>query len=148
MAAAASAHVFGVDPWGLPGQTAYRGRPRKQAKFVQDTNYQVAMGAIRRAGLQDRATLVRGFSTDVAAKWADPRPIGLLYIDGDHRADAAYGDLIAWRPFLAPEAVVAWDDYWPAHPGVVEAVDQLVAEGILTDLRVEARRLAVTRLAP
>jgi len=39
-------------------------------------------------------------------------------------------ELEAWRPALAPDAVVAFDDYdHPDYPGVREAIEQLGLPG-------------------
>src|SRR5690606_17962121 len=78
--------------------------------------------------------------------WTGPR-IGLIYIDGDHSFEGAVDDFEAWRPHLAADAVIAFDDYGaPSLPGVKQAVDYLVAEGRITEPEVVGGRLAISRL--
>src|SRR5690606_12219012 len=74
-------------------------------------------------------------------------PVGLLFVDGDHNYGAVRADVSAWATHLAPDAVIAFDDYAATHPEVVRAVDDMVAEGILEPVEVYHDRLAVTRLA-
>src|SRR5690606_26421652 len=57
-------------------------------------------------------------------------------------------DVSAWAAHLAPDAVIAFDDYAATHPEVIRAVDDMVNEGILEPVEVYHDRLAVTRLAP
>lgn len=134
------AHVYGVDPWTLPGD-----KPRK-AKFARSETERFAADYVTETGYGDAITLVRGYSADVAAAWSGPR-VGLLYVDGDHTVDGVLGDWEAWRPHLVGTATVVWDDYLhPRIEGVREAVDRLHADGYLTQPTVVADRIAVTRL--
>lgn len=57
-------------------------------------------------------------------------PVELLYLDGRHTCEATAAAFKAWRPALAPRALVALHDYGePAFPGVAEAVAQLGLQG-------------------
>lgn len=38
------------------------------------------------------------------------QPVGMLFVDGDHRCEAVRADLDAWLPHLLPGAVVVFDD--------------------------------------
>src|SRR5919107_17927 len=52
--------------------------------------------------------------------------IELLFVDSSHDRDATVAELRAWRPRLAPGALVVLHDYAnPAYPGVAEAVAEL-----------------------
>jgi predicted O-methyltransferase YrrM len=56
--------------------------------------------------------------------------VDLLFIDSSHEREATIHELRAWRPALAPGAIVAFDDYdHPNYPGVREAVAQLDLPG-------------------
>lgn len=95
---------------------------------------------IRGTGRGDLVRLVHASSPAVAASWADG-PIGLLFIDGDHREEAVRADWEAWSAHLAPGAVVAWHDYlvvegWETTrwAGVRRVVDALVEAGTLAIL--------------
>jgi predicted O-methyltransferase YrrM len=62
----------------------------------------------------------------------DDRPVDLLYIDSSHERQPTIDEVRAWRPVLAPEAVIAFDDYGhPDYPGVREAVQELGLDGRL-----------------
>jgi len=145
-AAGHGARVWGVDPWDLPGNEppAYRGGSKRtraaRATFNAAATREAAGEAVAAAGLSDRVTLVRGFSTAVAAGWAGP-PVGLLHVDGDHTA--AGRDVAAWWPHVAEDAVIAVDDYSARFPAVVRDVDALAAGGMA--LQVRHGRLAILR---
>lgn len=58
----------------------------------------------------------------------------MLFIDGNHGYDAVHADFAALRPLLLPQALVAFDDFSKAFPGVVRAVGDLVKARSLTPL--------------
>ncbi|HEU4751980.1 MAG TPA: class I SAM-dependent methyltransferase [Armatimonadota bacterium] len=133
------AHVTGIDPWDLPGNTY-------PAEFTESGPRRWAAHHVKTLGFSRRVSLVQGFSADVARTYAGP-PVGLLYVDGDHTKEGARQDIEVWAPHLAPGATIAVDDYGNEnYPGVAEAVDELVAEGVLEAVQVFHDRLAVTRL--
>ena len=145
------AHVWAVDPWDLPGDRRpynYCGGSRKaqriRAAFTSAATRQRAAKAVADCGLTEQVTLVRGFGQDYARGWSGPA-VGLLYVDGDH--NVARGDIDAWWPHLAADAVIAVDDYEPRFDKVVADVDQLVASGLVAQFRVHHGRLAVMRRA-
>lgn len=141
------AHVTGIDPWSLPGNVY-------DPPFTEDESRRWAMHWVQSLGYSDKIHLVNHFSTEVAAHWmpgafgpGGGRPVGLLYVDGDHTREGAKLDIVSWAPHLAPGARIAVDDYGhPDWPGVGEAVDELVAEGFLEPIQLFHDRLAVTRL--
>lgn len=122
------AFVHAVDPWDTPGNVGGR--------FHFDT--QEVRQAFRRQVdsmlLTSRVIVHQGFSVEVARSW--DIPIGLLYIDGSHTEKDVRADWVAWSRFLAPGAVVAFDDYdTPRNPGVKRVVDQIHQD--LPDIRWE-----------
>jgi predicted O-methyltransferase YrrM len=134
------AHVTGIDLWDSPGNTY--GPP-----FTDPSTKRWAHHHVQSLGYSRSITLVQGFSHEVAATWEGP-PVGLLFVDGDHSKDGARRDIEAWIPYLAPDAKIAVDDYGhPDWPGVAEALDELVGEGVLEPVEVFHDALAVTRLA-
>lgn len=139
------AHVTGIDPWDLEGNVY-------DPPFTEIDSKRWAEYRINELGYADRITLVQAFSHEVAEHWTNPdvggRPVGLLYVDGDHTKEGAKRDIVSWAPHLVPGAVIAVDDYGhPDWPGVGQAVDELVAEGFLEPIELYHDRLAVTRLA-
>lgn len=145
------AHVYAIDPWDLPGERGpynqHRGGAlgKHRKAFTDPGTYNWARYNVRANGYANRVTLIRDFSVKAAEKWTGG-PVGLLFVDGDHRYDAVRADVSAWAAHLAPDAVIAFDDYADTHPEVVQAVDDMVAEGILEPVKVYHDRLAVTRL--
>ena len=56
--------------------------------------------------------------------------VDLLYIDSSHECAQTIREWNVWRPVLAPDAIVVFDDYaHPAYPGVREAIEQLALAG-------------------
>lgn len=128
------AHVYAVDPWDTEGNVTGR------FGFAEAPTRIAFERQVRAARLWSRVTPLQGFSTQVARRWDGPL-VGLLFVDGDHSEQAVRADLEAWRPHLAPSAVVAFDDLdTPRNPGVRAAIESL---GI--PFTVEAERLAVHR---
>src|SRR6478735_787624 len=143
------AHVWGVDAWDLPGNTY--GPP-----FTDTGSRQWARYNVKALGYGKRVTLVHNFAVRAAREWVTRpdliglgnRPVGLLFVDDDHSYEGARNAILAWAPHLAPGATIAVDDYGhPDWPGVAQAVDALVDEGVLEPVEVFHDQLAVTRLA-
>ncbi len=65
-------------------------------------------------------------SKDAAAACPSP-PIGLLFIDAEHRYEAVRADLEAWMPRLASQAVVLFHDYKQPGADVHRYVNELIA---------------------
>lgn len=117
------AMVHAVDPWDLPGNAGGR------FGFDNPETLEAFKRQIRLVDLVDRIIVHRNFSVDAARHWgrAGRNAIGLLFIDGSHTAKDVRADWLAWSPYLAHGAVVAFDDYrTPRNPGVAEVVDSLV----------------------
>lgn len=133
------AHVFAVDAWDLDGNVTGR------FGFAEPSTRAAFEAQIRSVRLWSKVTPVRSFSADAGRAWPGPA-VGLLYVDADHAEAAVRADFEAWRPHLAPGAVVAFDDYGtPRNPGVAIAVDELVRSGALVDFELRAERLAVAK---
>jgi predicted O-methyltransferase YrrM len=79
--------------------------------------------------VRSRITLVAAPGSDGPR---DDRPVDLLYIDSSHDRQPTIEEVDAWRPALAPGAVIVFDDYGhPDYPGVREAVQELGLDGRL-----------------
>ncbi|MGH7139602.1 MAG: class I SAM-dependent methyltransferase [Pirellulales bacterium] len=61
-----------------------------------------------------------------AAGWPGP-PVGLLWIDGDHRYESVRADLAAWYPHLAADGLIGFHDV--DYAGVATVIGELVASG-------------------
>lgn len=142
------AKVIGIDAWDLPGQRktyeeSLRGLPGSGG--FTDTSVRLkASRHVVACGLADSVTLQRGFSAAAGLSWRGPK-IGLLFIDADHHEPAVLADFASWRPHLADDAVVAFDDYTAAFDGVISAVRHLVRSESIAEPKVLHGRLAVTR---
>jgi len=67
-----------------------------------------ARRTIRDAGLEGHVVLVVGDSVTVARAWAEP--LSLLFIDGGHGEDVAWGDYRAWAAKVAEGGTLAIHD--------------------------------------
>jgi predicted O-methyltransferase YrrM len=84
--------------------------------------------ALAPAHVRERITLVRWAGAEGPEHAA--APVDLLFIDSTHTREDTIAEVRAWRPRMAPGAIVALHDYDnPAFPGVREAVDELDLSG-------------------
>jgi len=80
------------------------------------------------ASARERIELVAAPGAEGAAHATEP--VDLLFIDSTHERDDTIAEVEAWRPRLAPGAVVVFHDYDnPAFPGVRAAVEALGLSG-------------------
>lgn len=54
-------------------------------------------------------------------------PVDMVFLDGNHRYEAVRRDLELWAPLLQPGGLLCGHDYG-AHPGVRQAVDEVVGD--------------------
>ena len=129
--------VYAVDPWDLAGNVyGKHGFTRPEVREAFEAQ-------LKKVRLWGRVTQVQAFSTDYADVYDGP-PVGLLFIDGDHRYEPVKADFEAWEPLLASGAVVAFDDYdTKPNPGVARFVGELAAAGF--DVQIVHDHLAVLR---
>jgi hypothetical protein len=69
----------------------------------------------------------QGTAVDAAAGWDGP-PVGLLFHDALHTADAVAADLAAWMPHMARASVVAAHDACSANFGVLEGASRVLPD--------------------
>lgn len=56
--------------------------------------------------------------------------VELLFIDGAHDRESVQADIEKYLPLLSADGLIVFHDYnEPCHPGVTEAVDELIATG-------------------
>jgi hypothetical protein len=77
------------------------------------------------AGVVEQVRLVNLSSEVVAPGWRTP--IGLLWIDGDHRYEAVRRDFYSWEPHL--QGNVAFHDSIQPTLGPMRLIDELLAGG-------------------
>lgn len=67
----------------------------------------------------------------IIAKSFKPQSIDFVFIDGDHRYEAVYEDIVEWSKIVKKGGIVAGHDYVKNDKnkyGVIEAVDRFVKE--------------------
>lgn len=77
------------------------------------------------AGICPYPTQILGNSQIVHNKWEEishNSSIDLLFIDGDHAAQALQGDIDGWVKFVKPGGYVLYHDYGSTHWGDVQKV--------------------------
>jgi hypothetical protein len=79
------------------------------------------------AGMSQRAALVNLTSEQAGRSWRDP--IGLLFIDGDHRYEAVREDADIWGSHIVSSGIVAFDDASDAASGPGRVVQELLDSG-------------------
>ena len=87
-------------------------------------------GAFHRAMVDSGAYLVPfiGVSSEVITPgWQ--QPVGLLWIDGDHRYEGVARDYRCWRPHLTAGATIVFDDADKPDIGPARLVGELVDAG-------------------
>ncbi len=90
---------------------------------------------LQRAGVTASVHVLGTTTVEAARTWSTQAqsPIRLLFIDADHRYARVREDFETWIPHVAHGGVVAWHDYDDAHAGVVQAVDEAVATGVVVN---------------
>lgn len=97
-------------------------------QIVQDRtdSHKVFIDNIKKCGVNNKVFPAKYDSAKAGKEWPDDSmPIGLIYIDGDHRYPGVKADLDAWLPQVAQGAPIILDDYF-SNRGVKRAVDELV----------------------
>jgi len=66
---------------------------------------------LNKAGLEDCVIPIVGRSRTVARHWRTP--LALLFVDGGHSREEAWGDYRAWSPHVMPGGLMAIHDVFP-----------------------------------
>lgn len=94
---AGGAKVYAVDPH----------KPQAEEGYFEDTESAFREN-IRRAGVESHVVPRVMTSEEAVAGWH--RPIGLLWIDGDHRYEQVKKDFFLWEPHVAEGGIIALHD--------------------------------------
>lgn len=78
---------------------------------------------LRCLGLLDTVDVRRARAVDI--EWDEA--VGFVFVDGLHDAASVRGDFEHFAPWLVPGGIVAFHDYSPNSPGVIEVVDDLLS---------------------
>jgi predicted O-methyltransferase YrrM len=132
--------VYAVDPWD-PAENAW-------CPWCEQATFAEWEAQLKAKRLRSRVIAVQALSVDAAEGYRG-KPIGLLFVDGNHAREAVLADFAAWHPHLAPDAVVVFDDYLVTkNPGVGEAVTELRQGPLAPEMAIAAGRMAVCTLRP
>jgi hypothetical protein len=107
-----AAHVTSIDPHDG------RGTPRPRDTFEEMKRN------LERYGCQN-VDVIRGLSEDFHSLQQFER----VFIDGAHDEESVQADIVCALRHLAPDGLIAFHDYRPFDPGVVSAVNELLADG-------------------
>ncbi|MFD9477517.1 MULTISPECIES: class I SAM-dependent methyltransferase [Streptomyces] len=134
-------NVIAVDPFlggtGDPGSQNEEGSISTVPFFRHNVN---------RLGFGDRVIAEQGTATEAGKNWSHG-PIRLLFIDGLHTYEGVHADLTAFMPYLAEDAVVVFDDYFPPEfPGVRRAVDEFLEDNVIRGPLRRVNRFVVSGL--
>ncbi len=135
--AGAAPPVFAFDPHDeFVGALGGRFGPEDRAAFYR---------AMLATGCWRNVRLLNVSSELIAPQWK--LPIGLLWIDGDHRDEGVRRDFHAWLPHLAPAAKVAFDDSLDPKLGPSRLIRHLVATELFIESAVVGK-VTVLELRP
>lgn len=95
-------------------------------------NYSLYIGNVTASGYEHQCMPLVAFSHDAAA--LVPARIGVLVVDGGHHYPVIAGDLRLFAPKVRPSGYLFIDDYGPAYPDVMRAVDEYFAEDASYDV--------------
>jgi len=86
-------------------------------------------------GVSNLVNVITISSKTAATNWralAGPSTsIRLLWIDGDHRYDGVWTEILHWQDYLEPGGIICFHDYDSKFPGVVRAVYEYVVSSPL-----------------
>jgi predicted O-methyltransferase YrrM len=78
-----------------------------------------------------RARIELVHAAGVEAAVTDTHEVDLLFIDSSHERQATIDEWHAWRPRLAPDALVVFHDCdHPEFPGIAQAIEELGLSGL------------------
>ncbi len=108
--------IFAIDP--------HLGSPEHQQQSQGKVNTEQEFRAnIGRAGVENRVTALLMTSAAALAGWT--KPIGFLWIDGDHSYEAVSHDYYGWLPHVVDGGIIAFHDTY-SWEGVRRLVDEEV----------------------
>ena len=78
-------------------------------------------------GAFNHVALINQSSEQVTPGWNEP--VGLLFIDGDHRYEAVKRDFNCWDPHVVLDGIVAFDDASDPACGPHKLIDEVIKSG-------------------
>ncbi len=117
---AANVPVYCIDMWDL----TFLNDPRLEVHLHDDSKF--------KEYLKDyKVTAIKGISGEVAKVW--DKPIGLLFIDGDHSYQGCMTDYRGFARHIVPGGIIAIHDHIEKYHGVTKAVNVIQKSPVWTD---------------
>ncbi|PKN09818.1 MAG: hypothetical protein CVU73_02430 [Deltaproteobacteria bacterium HGW-Deltaproteobacteria-8] len=113
------------------GSPEHRGGDESAFRMNGCGLYEMFRKNLRLAGVEDWVHTIKAGSEEACVGWS--HPIRLLFIDGDHSAEASRRDFELWSPWLIPEGLVAFHDIG-MFPGVTSYYETLLAQGAVLEI--------------
>jgi predicted O-methyltransferase YrrM len=99
---------------------------------------------MRKLGLESEVNLMDMPNSEAAIHF-HPNQIRFLFIDGDHTAEGVSRDIELFFPKLCSGAIVVFDDFSNAFPGLLDVLDNLLKSKAITQ-RLSYKNTLVIRL--
>jgi len=96
--------------WGAKegNNKVYAVDPHSGSPTEPGSTYEEFLENIKRAGLEETVVPIRRTSMEALKEWTFP--IGILFIDGDHKYEAVVNDFMGWGKFLVEGGSLAIHD--------------------------------------
>lgn len=137
MASVASVPVYCIDLWDLTFEGDSRGfrhsNPANLRQFIENT---------KRLNI----IWIKGLSGEIAKVWE--KPIGLLFIDGDHSYEGCKTDYEGFAKYIIPGGYLVIHDYIPKSKtfrGVEMVIGEAKDSGLWEDWEVIGRTISARR---
>lgn len=122
------ARVVAIDTWDMRSDVPAYAVPGIEPNYSRG-DYSAAFGTyqthLARCGVDSMVDTIKGYGHEVGDEWEGP-PVGLLWHDAEHSADAIESDLNAWLPHLTDDAVVAFHDACQEGMEVIEGAGRVL----------------------
>lgn len=127
------ATVTVVDPWELRAFDSWPEgyfRPSVIEDYGKASTYDAFRAHMVRCGIDAKARgraqveIRKGFAANVGARWE--KPVGLLWHDAEHTAEAVAEDLAVWAPHVVPGGWIVLHDAGNPGFGVEEGASKVL----------------------
>ncbi|SHF57832.1 Methyltransferase domain-containing protein [Desulfacinum infernum DSM 9756] len=88
--------------------------------------------------------LVNLSSEQAGPCWREP--IGLLFVDGDHRYESVKRDFQCWEPHVLPGGVIAFDDSTDPDCGPSQVIDEILETGRFRYVETEGKITVIRKI--
>ncbi len=140
IASVAKVPVYCVDMWDLTCVTDNRRKRECDMAFISASNYEL----FKQNTEYLNVIPIRGISWEIAKAW--DKPLGLLFIDGDHSYAGCMADYDGFAKYILPGGYLVIHDYCDKFQSrVVRAVDEIKQSPLWTDWELTGRTIYARR---